>query len=74
MLFRSPVQPEDLRKIEDIVKKQIEDELEVFAQEIKLADAERINGLRAVFGEVCSLTLRGIPCSHISVCLPCCFV
>ncbi|KAF7050727.1 hypothetical protein CFC21_059049 [Triticum aestivum] len=34
------------------VKKQIEDELEVSAQEIKLADAERINGLRAVFGEI----------------------
>ncbi|VAI11849.1 unnamed protein product [Triticum turgidum subsp. durum] len=47
-----PVQPEDLRKIEDIVKKQIEDELEVSAQEIKLADAKRINGLRAVFGEI----------------------
>ncbi|KAM3292962.1 hypothetical protein ACQJBY_036525 [Aegilops geniculata] len=47
-----PVQPEDLRKIEHIVNQQIKDELEVSAQEIKLADAKRINGLRAVFGEI----------------------
>lgn len=47
-----PVQPEDLRKIESIVNQQIKDKLEVFAREIKLADAKRINGLRAVFGEV----------------------
>ncbi|KAM3294399.1 hypothetical protein ACQJBY_037341 [Aegilops geniculata] len=47
-----PVQPEDLRKIEDIVNQQIKDGLEVSAQEIKLADAKRINGLRAVFGEI----------------------
>ncbi|VAH92361.1 unnamed protein product [Triticum turgidum subsp. durum] len=47
-----PVQPEDLRKIEYIVNQQIKDELEVSAQEIKLADAKRINGLRAVFGEI----------------------
>ncbi|KAF7052439.1 hypothetical protein CFC21_060534 [Triticum aestivum] len=47
-----PVQPEDLRRIEDIVNQQIKDGLEVHAQEIKLADAKRINGLRAVFGEI----------------------
>uniref|UniRef100_A0A0D9YC95 Alanine--tRNA ligase n=1 Tax=Oryza glumipatula TaxID=40148 RepID=A0A0D9YC95_9ORYZ len=47
-----PVQPEDLRKIESIVNQQIKDKLEVFAREIKLADAKRINGLRAVFGEI----------------------
>ncbi|KAI4999073.1 hypothetical protein ZWY2020_059826 [Hordeum vulgare] len=47
-----PVQPEDLRKIEYIVNQQIKDELEVSAQEIKLVDAKRINGLRAVFGEI----------------------
>uniref|UniRef100_A0ACD5U6P3 Uncharacterized protein n=1 Tax=Avena sativa TaxID=4498 RepID=A0ACD5U6P3_AVESA len=47
-----PVQPEDLRKIEYIVNQQIKDELEISAQEIKLADAKRINGLRAVFGEI----------------------
>ncbi|KAK3118143.1 hypothetical protein QOZ80_9BG0694880 [Eleusine coracana subsp. coracana] len=47
-----PVQPEDLRKIESIVNQQIKDELDVYASEIKLADAKRINGLRAVFGEI----------------------
>ncbi|KAL5231009.1 hypothetical protein ABZP36_029785 [Zizania latifolia] len=47
-----PVQPEDLRKIESIVNQQINDKLEVFAREIKLEDAKRINGLRAVFGEI----------------------
>nr|CAB3492449.1 unnamed protein product [Digitaria exilis] len=47
-----PVQPEDLRKIESIVNQQIQDELDVYASEIKLADAKRINGLRAVFGEI----------------------
>ncbi|KAK4480575.1 hypothetical protein RD792_013653 [Penstemon davidsonii] len=47
-----PVKPEDLRKIESIVNEQILAELEVFSKEIKLADAKRINGLRAVFGEV----------------------
>ncbi|CAO2177209.1 unnamed protein product [Urochloa humidicola] len=47
-----PVQPEDLRKIESIVNQQIMDELDVYAHEIKLEDAKRINGLRAVFGEI----------------------
>ncbi|AQK39942.1 Alanine--tRNA ligase [Zea mays] len=47
-----PVQPEDLRKIEFIVNQQIKDELGVYALEIKLEDAKRINGLRAVFGEI----------------------
>ncbi|KAL5699022.1 alanine--tRNA ligase [Ranunculus cassubicifolius] len=47
-----PVDAEDLRKIESIVNKQIEDELDVFAKEVTLSDAKRINGLRAVFGEV----------------------
>ena len=39
-----PVQPEDLRKIESIVNQQIKDELGVYAREIKLEDAKRING------------------------------
>ncbi|CAI9755291.1 unnamed protein product [Fraxinus pennsylvanica] len=47
-----PVKPEDLRKIETIVNEQIKDELDVFSKETKLADAKRVNGLRAVFGEV----------------------
>jgi len=50
------VQPEDLRKIESIVNQQIKDELGVYAREIKLEDAKRINGLRAVFGEVSFLS------------------
>jgi len=54
------------------VNQQIKDELEISAQEIKLADAKRINGLRAVFGEVCSLSQLHIPSSRV-VCLPCCF-
>ncbi|XP_042501515.1 alanine--tRNA ligase-like [Macadamia integrifolia] len=47
-----PIHPNDLRKIESIVNKQIKDELDVFAKEATLADAKRIFGLRAVFGEV----------------------
>ncbi|VVB00676.1 unnamed protein product [Arabis nemorensis] len=47
-----PVDPEDLRKIELIVNKQIKDELEVFSKESVLSEAKRIKGLRAVFGEV----------------------
>lgn len=31
---------------------QIKDELDVFAKEVTLAEAKRIKGLRAVFGEV----------------------
>ncbi|RZC69982.1 hypothetical protein C5167_033099 [Papaver somniferum] len=47
-----PIPPNDLRKIESIVNKQIDDEMDVYATEATLADAKRINGLRAVFGEV----------------------
>uniref|UniRef100_A0A2P2L2W2 Alanine--tRNA ligase n=1 Tax=Rhizophora mucronata TaxID=61149 RepID=A0A2P2L2W2_RHIMU len=47
-----PVNPDLLRKIESIVSEQIKDELDVFAKEASLAEARRINGLRAVFGEV----------------------
>ncbi|XP_077222663.1 alanine--tRNA ligase-like [Tasmannia lanceolata] len=47
-----PIHPSDLRKIESIVNEQIVDELDVFASEATLADAKRIVGLRAVFGEV----------------------
>ena len=46
------MKPEELRKIESIVNEQIKAELDVFAKETKLADAKRVNGLRAVFGEV----------------------
>ena len=61
-----PVKLEDLERIELIVNQQIKDELDVFTQEIKLADAKCINGLRAVFGEVRFLTQPHIPSSHIS--------
>ncbi|XLR56015.1 hypothetical protein S83_006687 [Arachis hypogaea] len=47
-----PVDPDNLRKIESIVNEQIRDELDVNAKEATLAEAKRINGLRAVFGEV----------------------
>ncbi|KAF5749898.1 alanine--tRNA ligase [Tripterygium wilfordii] len=47
-----PVDPENLRKIESIVNEQIKAELDVYAEEVTLAEAKRINGLRAVFGEV----------------------
>ncbi|XP_027109818.1 alanine--tRNA ligase-like isoform X1 [Coffea arabica] len=47
-----PVKPEELRKIETIVNDQIKAEMDVFSKEANLADAKRVNGLRAVFGEV----------------------
>ncbi|KAI3702975.1 hypothetical protein L6452_28729 [Arctium lappa] len=47
-----PVKPDELRKIESIVNEQIKAELDVSAKEASLADAKRVNGLRAVFGEV----------------------
>ncbi|XP_062145946.1 alanine--tRNA ligase [Alnus glutinosa] len=47
-----PVDPGHLRRIESIVNEQIKAELDVFAKEASLAEAKRINGLRAVFGEV----------------------
>ncbi|MED6218474.1 hypothetical protein PIB30_026946 [Stylosanthes scabra] len=47
-----PVDPDNLRKIESIVNEQIRAELDVNAKEVTLAEAKRINGLRAVFGEV----------------------
>ncbi|KAJ7942686.1 Alanine--tRNA ligase [Quillaja saponaria] len=47
-----PVDPEHLRKIESIVNGQIKAELGVYSKEVTLGEAKRINGLRAVFGEV----------------------
>ncbi|KAJ9678391.1 hypothetical protein PVL29_020540 [Vitis rotundifolia] len=47
-----PIHPDHLRRIESIVNDQIKDELDVYGKEATLADAKRINGLRAVFGEV----------------------
>ncbi|XP_054823230.1 alanine--tRNA ligase [Prosopis cineraria] len=48
----NPVEADKLRKIESIVNEQIEAELDVYSKEATLIDAKRINGLRAVFGEV----------------------
>ncbi|CAI9108700.1 OLC1v1008371C1 [Oldenlandia corymbosa var. corymbosa] len=47
-----PVTPEELQKIESIVNEQIKAELGVFSKEAELSQAKRVNGLRAVFGEV----------------------
>ncbi|KAE8077372.1 hypothetical protein FH972_015943 [Carpinus fangiana] len=47
-----PIDPDHLRRIESIVNEQIKAELDVFAKDASLAEAKRINGLRAVFGEV----------------------
>lgn len=47
------------------MNQQINDKMEVFAHEIKLVDAKRINGLRAVFGEVSFVTQFDIPYSLI---------
>ncbi|GAB4855433.1 hypothetical protein Ancab_024056 [Ancistrocladus abbreviatus] len=52
LITGKPVQNEELRKIETIVNDQIKAELDVYAKEVTLSDAKRINGLRAVFGEV----------------------
>jgi len=46
-----PIAAKDIAAIEAIVNKQINDGLEVFSKVIPLADARRINTLRAVFGE-----------------------
>ncbi|XP_026402529.1 alanine--tRNA ligase-like isoform X2 [Papaver somniferum] len=40
-----PIPPNDLRKIESTVNKQIDDEMDVYATEETLADAKRINGV-----------------------------
>lgn len=47
----SQVSPEDLGKVEAVVREQIEQKLPVSAKEVSKNDALKINGLRAVFGE-----------------------
>ncbi|KAJ6802885.1 alanine--tRNA ligase [Iris pallida] len=47
-----PINPEHLRKIESIVNQQIKDGLGVYTVVASLSVALKINGLRAVFGEV----------------------
>ncbi|MBL8885886.1 MAG: alanine--tRNA ligase [Phycisphaerales bacterium] len=46
-----PVSPEELGKVESIVRDQIKHDLTVYAQAAPLTSARGINGLRAVFGE-----------------------
>ncbi|OUM51247.1 hypothetical protein BVG19_g337 [[Candida] boidinii] len=48
---KSGISLDDLKKIEDICNKQIEDNLQVFSKPVKLELAKEIKGLRAVFGE-----------------------
>eukprot|EP00899_Mesostigma_viride_P001732 jgi/Mesvir1/1155/Mv17662-RA.1 len=49
--YSKPVEPEALGKVEAIVRKAVAEKLPVYAKETPLADAKRIMGLRAVFGE-----------------------
>jgi hypothetical protein len=55
----------ELGKIEAIVRQQIADALPVFARDAPLAEARKIVGLRAVFGEVSGGTVcvqTSLPC------------
>ncbi len=47
-----PVSAEEIARIEAICREQIGRDLAVYAKVVALEDAKRINGLRAVFGEV----------------------
>ena len=47
-----PVDTKNLQEIENICKSFVQGQKDVFAQEVPLARAEAIHGLRAVFGEV----------------------
>lgn len=46
-----PVEPDELRKIEEIVNQQIQKAQGIYYREVELAKAKEISGLRAVFGE-----------------------
>ncbi|OWB61758.1 hypothetical protein B5S29_g2661 [[Candida] boidinii] len=48
---KSGISLDDLKKIEDICNKQIEDNLQVYSKPVELELAKEIKGLRAVFGE-----------------------
>ncbi|BFZ55967.1 Alanine--tRNA ligase [Savitreella phatthalungensis] len=48
---KSPVTPEELERIEAICDQHLGRNLKVYSQEVALAAARGINGLRAVFGE-----------------------
>lgn len=47
-----PVTPDQLKDLDRIVTELISKELPVYTKVVSLADAKKINGLRAVFGEV----------------------
>ena len=47
----SALTPEAISEVETVVRKQIEDAHRVYTKVVPLADAKRINSLRAVFGE-----------------------
>lgn len=47
-----PVSVDLLEKIEEICARQLDNGLEVYTAEVSLSEAQKINGLRAVFGEV----------------------
>ncbi|OIV99583.1 hypothetical protein TanjilG_17393 [Lupinus angustifolius] len=59
-----PVDAKTLKKIEDIVNDQINAKLDVSAKEASLAEAKRVNGLRAVFGEVYPDPVRIVSIGH----------
>jgi len=46
-----PVTPEEISKVEEIVNHQIDQDLTVYAELSPLENAQKISGLRAVFGE-----------------------
>lgn len=52
------------------MNEQIKAELDVFAKEASLAEAKRINGLRAVFGEVSCFSLLSLS-SQLGWCMSC---
>ncbi|KAJ1732552.1 Alanine--tRNA ligase [Coemansia sp. Benny D160-2] len=48
---KAPIKPEEIRDIQALCCKIISDNLKVYAREVPLAEASKIAGLRAVFGE-----------------------
>ena len=49
--YTKPVELEDMRKVEDLVNQEVARKNKTFYEDVPLAKAEKINGLRAVFGE-----------------------
>jgi len=57
-----PVEVEEMRKIEEIVNREVQKALDVFWREVALDKARAINGLRAVFGETYPDPVRLVSC------------